>query len=61
MGYFVTQRLLDKGVEVYGIDNLNAYYDVALKRDRLAQLKTHNALANELMAHAYSSLYSREM
>ncbi len=38
MGYFVAQRLLNEGLEVYGIDNLNDYYDVGLKRDRLAQL-----------------------
>ena len=31
-------RLLERGHEVFGIDNLNAYYDPALKRDRLAQL-----------------------
>ncbi|HSM83626.1 MAG TPA: NAD-dependent epimerase [Nodosilinea sp.] len=39
VGYFVARRLLDSGLEVYGIDNLNDYYDVRLKRDRLAQLE----------------------
>ena len=34
----MARRLLDSGQVVYGIDNLNAYYDVGLKRDRLAQL-----------------------
>ena len=33
------QRLLGRGHEVFGIDNLNAYYDPALKRARLAQLQ----------------------
>jgi len=32
-------RLLERGHEVLGIDNLNAYYDPALKRARLEQLR----------------------
>ncbi|MEO1590227.1 MAG: NAD-dependent epimerase [Cyanobacteria bacterium J06632_22] len=40
IGYFLTQRLLANGEQVYGIDNLNDYYDVSLKQGRLAQLKT---------------------
>jgi UDP-glucuronate 4-epimerase len=38
IGYHLTQRLLAEGIQVYGIDNLNDYYDVKLKKDRLAQL-----------------------
>lgn len=34
----VAQRLLEQGVEVVGVDNLNSYYDVRLKEDRLKQL-----------------------
>ncbi len=34
----VAHRLLEQGVEVVGIDNLNDYYDVSLKEDRLKQL-----------------------
>ncbi len=37
IGYHVGQRLLARGERVIGIDNLNAYYSVELKRDRLAQ------------------------
>ena len=37
------QRLLARGDEVLGIDNLNDYYDVQLKRDRLTQLTPHAA------------------
>lgn len=39
IGYHLAQRLLTEGVQVYGIDNLNDYYDVNLKKDRLAQLQ----------------------
>jgi UDP-glucuronate 4-epimerase len=39
IGYHLAQRLLAEGDQVYGIDNLNDYYDVSLKKARLAQLQ----------------------
>ena len=39
IGMHVARRLLDAGVEVVGLDDLNAYYDPALKRARLATLE----------------------
>jgi UDP-glucuronate 4-epimerase len=38
IGSFVAQRFLARGDEVVGLDNLNEYYDVTLKRARLARL-----------------------
>lgn len=38
VGYHVAMRLLAAGHRVVGLDNLNAYYSVALKRARLAEL-----------------------
>ena len=38
IGSFTCHRLLDRGDEVIGIDNLNDYYDVKLKLDRLSRL-----------------------
>jgi UDP-glucuronate 4-epimerase len=38
IGFHVSKYLLDRGDEVIGIDNLNDYYDVQLKRDRLSIL-----------------------
>ena len=38
VGYFLSQRLLADKHEVYGIDNLNDYYDVRLKQGRLENL-----------------------
>ncbi|MFD1951003.1 SDR family NAD(P)-dependent oxidoreductase [Sphingomonas arantia] len=38
IGFHVAARLLADGHRVLGIDNLNAYYPVSLKRDRLAAL-----------------------
>jgi UDP-glucuronate 4-epimerase len=43
IGYHVTKALLAEGEQVLGIDNLNGYYDPALKRSRLERLTTHNA------------------
>jgi len=40
IGFHVSAHLLDLGEHVIGVDNLNAYYDVALKHARLAQLQT---------------------
>src|SRR5689334_20593488 len=38
IGYHLARRLLARGDEVIGLDNFNAYYDVALKRDRVKSL-----------------------
>jgi UDP-glucuronate 4-epimerase len=38
IGSHVAHRLLDRGDEVVGLDNLNTYYDVTLKEARLARL-----------------------
>ena len=41
IGMHCAQRLLARGEHVVGIDNLNAYYDVALKQARLQRLQAH--------------------
>lgn len=41
IGAALTQRLLQRGDQVIGVDNLNDYYDVKLKMARLEQLKTY--------------------
>jgi UDP-glucuronate 4-epimerase len=38
IGSAVAERLLRAGIAVVGVDNLNAYYDPALKADRLARI-----------------------
>ena len=38
IGYHVSHGLCQRGDQVVGIDNLNDYYPVTLKQDRLAQL-----------------------
>ncbi len=39
IGYHTAERLLERGDEVIGLDNLNDYYDVNLKKARLARLE----------------------
>jgi UDP-glucuronate 4-epimerase len=49
IGSHVTIRLLDRGDEVVGLDNLNDYYSVSLKRDRLARLEPRRGFSFEQM------------
>ena len=42
IGFHLSRRLLDRGHTVIGIDNLNDYYDVNLKRDRLDLLQARD-------------------
>jgi UDP-glucuronate 4-epimerase len=42
IGFHTVQALLDKGETVIGVDNLNDYYDPALKQARLKQLEGRN-------------------
>jgi UDP-glucuronate 4-epimerase len=41
IGNHLALRLLERGDEVIGIDNLNDYYDVRVKEARLARIKSH--------------------
>ncbi|AWN17509.1 NAD-dependent epimerase [Salinisphaera sp. LB1] len=43
IGFHVAQRLLDRGEHVVGVDNFDPYYDVALKRARVAMLENNPA------------------
>jgi UDP-glucuronate 4-epimerase len=55
IGFHLSRRLLENGVNVVGLDNLNDYYDVNLKRDRLKQLE-----AKEGFTFAQVDLVDRE-
>ena len=39
IGFYLSKALLEKGAKVIGIDNLNDYYEISLKEDRLEILK----------------------
>lgn len=42
IGFHLSKSLLDKGAVVIGFDNMNDYYDVKLKEDRLAILEKYD-------------------
>jgi len=64
IGMHVAQRLLQRGDEVIGIDNLNDYYDPALKLSRLAQLQPQGNFSFERLdlcdRQAISDLFAAE-
>jgi len=64
IGYHTAQRLLERGEQVVGLDNLNSYYDPKLKSARLDQLKTHPSFRFERLDLADRSgvaqLFERE-
>jgi UDP-glucuronate 4-epimerase len=64
IGSATAQRLLDRGDEVVGLDNLNDYYDVSLKQARLARLQGHRAFrfvrVDLADSAAIAALFARE-
>ena len=40
IGYHLSRSLLEDGIIVFGVDNLNNYYDTDLKEKRLKRLKS---------------------
>lgn len=63
IGHALTLRLLSRGDEVIGVDNLNDYYDVALKEARLSHLTVLPNFTEERIAvedsAAIGSVFSR--
>ena len=49
IGYSVSNRLLARGEQIIGIDDLNDYYPVSLKQDRLAALEQTHGQAFEFV------------
>jgi len=64
IGMQVAARLLARGDQVVGIDNLNDYYDPALKRARLEQLRPHANFSFEQLGiedtAAMAAVFARE-
>ncbi|MFG6150594.1 NAD-dependent epimerase [Halobacillus sp. B23F22_1] len=48
IGAHVAKRLLQEGKDVLGIDNLNTYYDLQLKKDRLMWLQDENFIFKQV-------------
>src|SRR5512135_3045982 len=64
IGMHTCLRLLERGDEVVGVDNLNDYYDVKLKEDRLEQLQAFSRFTFERLDIAdratMEGLFARE-
>ena len=64
IGFHVARRLLERGERVVGVDDLNAYYDPALKRARRDRLLAHPAYVDAEMdladRGAMADLFARE-
>jgi UDP-glucuronate 4-epimerase len=64
IGSHTALRLLDRGDEVVGLDNLNDYYDVSLKTARLARLQPRDGFRFEQLdiadRPAMARLFERE-
>lgn len=43
IGFHLSKKLLDNRIKVFGVDNLNNYYDVNLKKDRVKILNNHKS------------------
>ena len=64
IGMHLSLRLLERGDEVVGLDNLNDYYDVSLKEARLARLQAYPKFRHERLDLAdtagVAALFARE-
>lgn len=64
IGFHLARRLLAEGLQVLGVDSLNAYYDPQLKQDRLTQLQGQPGFAFEQLDLAdragVAALFARE-
>lgn len=59
IGFHVAKKLLDQEHEVFGFDNINDYYDVNLKYDRLQELGLERSLIDsqeEVQSSSYTKL-----
>ena len=55
IGYYLSKSLSAKGIEVFGIDSINNYYDVSLKKARLKECGIRTSVYGE---ECESELYS---
>jgi len=60
IGFHLSRRLLERGTAVVGYDNLNPYYDPALKRARLAELQATAARTSSAFELIEADLEDRQ-
>ena len=58
IGFHLAEKLLKKNQIIHGYDNLNNYYDIKLKEDRLKILKKYsNFKFNQIDISNYKRIY----
>ena len=64
IGMHCIERLLARGDSIVGVDNMNDYYDVSLKQDRLARIASHESFSNHVISvedrEAMAKLFAAE-
>ena len=61
IGFHIARRLLEDGHKVIGLDNVNDYYDVSLKRDRLKILQEFGSFQNTYYTFLHLYPFNRKM
>ncbi|MFV0176840.1 GDP-mannose 4,6-dehydratase [Empedobacter falsenii] len=61
IGYHLAEKLIEKDIQVVGIDNINDYYDVQLKYDRLHELGISQEFASHFNQKVASSKHEENM
>ena len=60
IGFHLCKRLLEEGLDVIGFDNINDYYDVNLKHDRIKELNKKNSKYKGLFYFAQGDLVNKK-
>ncbi|HAR72423.1 MAG TPA: NAD-dependent epimerase [Flavobacteriaceae bacterium] len=61
IGYHLAEKLIEKNIKVVGIDNINDYYTIQLKYDRLKELGINQEFASNFGQKVLSSKYEEKM
>ena len=61
IGYHLAEKLIVKNIKVVGIDNINDYYTVQLKYDRLKELGINQEFASNFGQKVLSSKHEEKM
>ena len=61
IGFYLSKKLLELNFNVIGLDNINDYYDVNLKYDRLMELGIPRSEASVFLNKVASEIYGEQM
>ena len=61
IGYHLAEKLIEKNIKVVGIDNINDYYTIQLKYDRLKELGINQEFASNFGQKVLSSKHEEKM